>query len=302
LSEFPAIAQWEAIDMQAGFHAEPLDATFGALVTGLDVRTLGEADFAELYTLWLERALLVFPGQHLSRDEQIAFARRFGPASDIFDISTVRPDGVLRSDEVEEDASFLNMLRGNYDWHADGSYGPALAKGAVYSAQLVPSSGGETGWADMRAAYDALDADMRARVETLAAYHSIQQGQARRGYVHDQRNIDLGPERNPLRPLVRTHPETTRKSLMLGRHAYQVPGTSIAESREFLDGLVEFACRSPRVYFHDWRAGDVVVWDNRCLLHCVRPWDMSEPRVMWHAGIPGEPETDTILSIDKAPA
>lgn len=286
--------------MQAWFSAKPIDATFGVIVTGCDAATLDEQGFAELYALWLDHALLVLPGQHLTREQQIAFAGRFGQASGtIFDISTVRPDGVLRSDAVGEDASFLNMLRGNYDWHADGSYGPALAKGAVYSAQVVPATGGQTGWADMRAAYDALDDALRARLETLAAHHSIQRGQARQGLVHDHRNIDLGTERNPLRPLVRTHPETGRKSLMMGRHAWLVPGMGEDQSRAFLDGLVEIACQPPRVYFHDWRPGDVVVWDNRCLLHCVKPWDMCEPRVMWHAGIVGSEASDAILSIDE---
>ena len=289
--------------MQANFTVEPIDATFGVVITDLDVTALDEESFAQLYALWLEHALLVFPGQHLSRERQIAFARRFGPAENgIFDISSVRPDGALRSDKIAEDASYLNMLRGNYDWHADGSYGPALAKGAVYSAQVVPPSGGQTGWADMRAALDALDDELRAKVETLAAHHSIQRGQARRGYLHDKRNINLGPERNPLRPLVRMHPETGRKSLMLGRHAYCVPGMSDVESASVLDGLVEIACQPPRVYFHDWRPGDVVLWDNRCLLHCVKPWDMREPRVMWHAGISGSAETDRVLSIDSLPA
>lgn len=289
--------------MRAKFTVQPIDATFGAIVTDLDLVTLDGEGFGKLYSLWLEHALLVFPQQHLTREEQVAVAARFGPANNgIFDISTVRPDGKMRNEDVEEDASFLNMLRGNYDWHADGSYGPALAKGAVYSAQVVPSSGGQTGWADMRAAHDALDDGMRSKVESLAAFHSIQRGQARRGFVHDHRNIDLGDERHPLRPLVRTHPETGRKSLMLGRHAYSVPDMSLAESREFLDGLVEFACRPPRIYFHEWRSGDVVVWDNRSLLHCVKPWDMREPRVMWHAGISGSPETDSILSVDAVQA
>ncbi|MDG2005149.1 MAG: TauD/TfdA family dioxygenase [Novosphingobium sp.] len=285
------------------FTVEPIDATFGVMVTDLDASTLDDDSFAQLYALWLDHALLVLPQQHLTREQQIAFAGRFGPAeSGIFDISTVRPDGDLRREEIEEDASFLNMLRGNYDWHADGSYGPALAKGAVYSAQVVPKQGGETGWADMRAAHDALDDELRARVETLAARHSIQRGQARRGLVHDERNIELGPEFNPLRSLVRRHPETGRKSLMMGRHAYSVPEMTDTESRIFLDGLVEFACRPPRVYFHDWQPGDVVVWDNRSLLHCVKPWDMREPRVMWHAGISGSPESDSILSMDQVPA
>jgi len=100
------------MEMQTNFTAEPLDATLGVRVTDLEVAALDDEGFARLYALWLDHALLVLPQQHLSREQQIAFAGRFGSAeSGIFDLSTVRPDGVLRSDEMEEDASFLNMLR-----------------------------------------------------------------------------------------------------------------------------------------------------------------------------------------------
>ncbi|MBV9418132.1 MAG: TauD/TfdA family dioxygenase, partial [Alphaproteobacteria bacterium] len=149
----------------------PLDATFGAVVTGITLATLDEAAFAALYKTWLDYALLIFPGQHLTREQQIAFAKRFGALEfAIAPISNVKADGTLRG---EDDDDVVKVLKGNMFWHADSTYMPVQAKGAVFSAEIVPPSGGETGWADMRAAYDALDDAMRAKVERLDAAHSL---------------------------------------------------------------------------------------------------------------------------------
>ena len=94
----------------------------------------------------------------------------------------------------------------------------------------------------------------------------------------------------PLRPLVKTHSETGRKSLTIGRHAYGVQGMTDTESETFLTELVDFACQPPRVHHHEWAAGDIVIWDNRCLLHRACPWDMTEPRVMYHSRLSGHPK------------
>jgi alpha-ketoglutarate-dependent taurine dioxygenase len=149
----------------------------------------------------------------------------------------------------------------------------------------------------MRAAYDALDAATRRLIEDKAAYHSLyfsqdraglrpREGESYRGYgFHDQ------PP--PLRPLVKVHPETGRPNLIIGRHAYGIPGLSAARSEALLDELLDFACRPPRIYHHSWRPGDAVLWDNRCLMHRACPWNMTEPRVMYHARIAGNPETES---------
>jgi len=96
----------------------------------------------------------------------------------------------------------------------------------------------------------------------------------------------------PLRPLVKTHPETGRRALTIGRHAHGIPGLNETESESLLQELVDFTCQSPRVYQHSWTPGDAVIWDNRCLMHQGCPWDMSEPRVMYHSRIAGDPETE----------
>src|SRR5215471_21206294 len=152
------------------FHVEPLPATFGAVVSGLKCAELSDDEFGALYDLWLEYALLILPGQHLSREQQVAFARRFGPMEfDIAPISNVRSDGSLRPDDGTDDA--VKVLKGNMGWHQDSTYMPVQAKGAVFTAEIVPDEGGETGFCDMRAAYDALDPATKARVDGLFAHH-----------------------------------------------------------------------------------------------------------------------------------
>ncbi len=286
--------------MARSFDIAPLDATFGAVVTGIRLTDLDDATWRALHAAWLEHALLVFPGQHLKRDEQIAFARRFGPLEfEMFAISNVKPDGTLRIEKDNDDV--MKILKGNMGWHADSTYMPVQAKGAVFSAEEVPTVGGETGFADMRAAYDALDAATRRRIEALSAHHSLHYSQGKVG--HQTREADgeyngygLHDGPVPLRPLVKTHPETGRRSLLIGRHAHNVPGLSAAESETLLRELVEFACQPPRTYHHRWQPGDVVVWDNRCLLHQATPWDMNQRRIMWHTRLAGDPATESALS------
>jgi len=276
----------------ANFEVEPLDASFGAVVTGLRLADLDDAAFAALYRAWLDHALLIFPGQHLSREQQIAFARRFGaPEFEIAPISNVRADGSIRPDDGTDDA--VKVLKGNMGWHCDSTYMPVQAKGAVFTAHVVPDEGGETGWTDMRAAYDALDSATQARIAPLSAYHSLRYSQGKLGHEHKVGSAYSGygmtVEEPPLRPLVKAHPETGRRCLMVGRHAFGIPGLEADESEHLLEDLADFACQPPRVYHHAWTPGDAVVWDNRCLMHRACPWDMTKPRVMYHSRIAGDP-------------
>lgn len=286
--------------MARSFEVTPVDASFGAVVTGLKLTTLDEAAWRDLHAVWLEYALLIFPEQHLQRDEQIEFARRFGKLEfDIIAISNVKSDGTLRIEKDNDDV--MKILKGNMGWHADSTYMPVQAKGAVFTAEVVPSIGGQTGWADMRAAYDALDGSTRAKVEGLSAYHSLHYSQSKLGHETKKQDgeyngygLHEGPA--PRRSLVKTHPETGRKSLLIGRHAHNIPGMDRQESERFLEDLVAFACQPPRVYHHDWKPGDAVIWDNRCLLHQATPWDMNQPRVMWHSRIAGDPVSEAALA------
>ncbi len=280
------------------FHVQPLDASFGAEVTGLELARLEDAVFRKLYDTWLEYALLIFPGQHLSHEEQVRFAKRFGELEfDLVAISNLKKDGSIRPEQSDDD--MIKVLKGNMGWHSDSTYMPVQAKGAVFTAHVVPSEGGDTGWADMRAAYEALDDATKTRIADLKAYHSLYYSQAKLGHVPGEKTGDspyngygFHGQDPPLRPLVKIHPETGRPALLIGRHAYGIPGLEEAESERLLQELVDFACQPPRTYHHRWTPGDAVLWDNRCLLHQGRPWDMTQPRVMYHARIAGDPATE----------
>jgi alpha-ketoglutarate-dependent taurine dioxygenase len=273
---------------------EATGATLGAVVRGVRLASLDSEDWHAIEDAFHEHAVLIFPGQHLSSAEQVEFARRFGEIEhivagrDTVPISNCRRDGTL----LAEHEGPMQILRGNEGWHTDSSYMPLAAKASVLRAEVVPSRGGETEWADMRAAYAALDPDIRSRVDGLCALHSIRYSQARLGLTDESLGYGFAVEQPPLRPLVKVHPVTGRRSLFIGRHAHGIPGLAPEESERLLDSLLEQACQPPRVLQHRWSPGDVVIWDNRCVLHRARPWDHAEPRVLHHTRIAGEPGSE----------
>lgn len=285
---------------QKPFEVVPIDATFGAVVTGLKLAELDEPTFAALYQTWLEYALLVFPGQHLSNEDQITFAKRFGDLEfEISAITNVDKDGNTHHDEKED---WVKSIRGNMGWHTDSTYMPVQAKGAVFTAHEVPSAGGETGWADTQAAWDALDPELKTRIANLSAYHSLWYSQAKLGHTPEVGGAYGFHDQNPpLRPLVKVHPETGAKCLTIGRHAHNIPGLTQGESDALLETLVAHTVQEPRVYHHQWTPGDAVIWDNRRLMHQGCPWDMRERRIMYHSRIAGDAASEFAGSDDAAP-
>ena len=280
----------------------PTGATLGATVTGIDLANLDRAGWKIMENAFHEYGVLIFPGQALTDDAQIGFANRFGdielltadPEKKAVPISNQRPDGdVMGADEFRYKA-----LRGNEGWHTDSSYMPLAAKASVLSALQVPSAGGETEWADMRAAYDELDAAMKQRLETLSAYHSLYYSQSRIGHlVETGAGYGYHTKGAPLRSMIKVHPVTKRKALYIGRHAYAVVGLSEDESRTLLNDLLSFACQSPRTHAHRWQPGDLVIWDNRCVMHRARPYDYHEVRRMRHTRVAGDPATELATTV-----
>ncbi len=267
------------------------DKVFGATVTGVKLNALDEPTFAEIKTALLEFGFLIFPDQFLTEAENIAFGERFG---------NLEFGALPMSNQGQDDKIFdLQTQRmrtnvGNEAWHTDSTYMPISSKCAMLSAVIVPDEGGETELADARAAYDALDDETRERIANLSAYHSTQYSQAN----------DIGdfPQAAPdtiyhgeayLRPLVKVHPETGRKNLFVGRHAFGIPGLTREESRALLTELVEFIVADPdRVYTHHWQPGETMIWDNRALLHRARPYDYAEPRVLIGTRVAGDPDSE----------
>lgn len=285
----------------------PLDATLGATVTDVDLAGLDDESWAEIHSAFLEYGVLVFPGQNLDDEAQGAFGHRFG---DIEQLSPRQTGASIYVSNQKQDGSVAGpdepgyqILRGNEGWHTDSTYMPLASKAAMLSAITLPPDGGETEFADMRAAWDDLDAATQKRLDDLSAYHSLYYSQSRAGYTHKTDNLygfhDKGA---PLRPIIKTHPETGRKSIYTGRHAYGIPEMSAEESETLLSELLANACEPPRIYKHSWQVGDTVVWDNRCLMHRARPYDTDHPRVLRGTRIAGEAETELapVFADDRA--
>lgn len=280
---------------------EPLDGvSFGAVVHDVALASIDDRTFDELYEAWLDRALLLFPGQFLTKAEQNDFARRFGELEfEAAPISNMTPDNEVISDP---DTDLVKSLRGNEGWHHDSTYMPVQAKGAVFTAEVVPSEGAATGWADMRAALASFDDDLRALLDERQAHHSLYYSMDRAGYL-PTKNESGGYElygyhdlEHSLRPMVKVHPETGEPNLLVGRHAHSVVGMHADESERFVDSVNDQAISAEWVHHHQWHVGDAVVWDNRRLMHRGTPFDMTEPRRMWHTRIAGTFETELALN------
>jgi alpha-ketoglutarate-dependent taurine dioxygenase len=285
---------------------KPAGASLGAEI-GVDLRDLDATTFVEIEAAFHEHAVLIFRDQHLTREEEVAFALRFGVletfssegsysavkyldgAPVVVDIANVDANGIPITDRRHPT---MQQLAGNWGWHADSSFRPPGSKASVLAAVEVPTEGGETEFADMRAAYDALSSDDQERLGQLHAWHSISYSQAVIGAS------DVAPASDPTtmsgawHPVVQRHPVTGRPALCIGRHACQIFGMDVGEAQSLLRDLLAEACRPPRVLTHRWMVGDVVIWDNRCALHRGKPWDLSERRVMRHVRIAGEWEPD----------
>ncbi len=272
-----------------------VDATLGVTITGVDLANLDDATWRFIEDAFHEYALLIFPEQHLSADDQVAFSNRFGDIEILREnakavpITNQKPDGsTFKPDEFR-----FKALRGNEGWHLDSTYMPLAAKAGVLSAKVVPSKGGETEIADMRAAYDALDDVMKERISDLSAYHSLYASQAKIGHkVEPGSGYGYHTKGAPLRPLVKIHPVTGRKALCIGRHAYRIPGMEDDEAVQLMEELIDFACQPPRTYSHRWTPGDLIIWDNRCAMHRARPYDFSETRIMQATRIAGDPASE----------
>jgi alpha-ketoglutarate-dependent taurine dioxygenase len=275
------------------FKIEPIaDKVFGAVVSNIALPELDDATFAELYRAFLDYGFLVFPEQFLSEQQNIEFGRRFGE----LEFGALPLANQHRNDDgefkqmIDVDTQRMRTNIGNEAWHTDSTYWPVSSKCALLSAVKVPEQGGQTELADMRAGFATLPEDLKLRVQNLSAFHSTEYSQANDlgdFPLRDKSSIYHGEAY--LRPLVKTHPETGIQNLFIGRHAFGIPGLERDESRVLLQTLLEHVVSEPqRVYQHQWRAGDVLVWDNRALLHRACPYDYSQPRVLIGTRVAGE--------------
>jgi alpha-ketoglutarate-dependent 2,4-dichlorophenoxyacetate dioxygenase len=266
-----------------GILVASVQGDFVARVSGLDLsKPLDEGAFGQVRDAFHRYAVLVFPEQALSDEQQIAFSERFGPLevsirkdrpravarAEVSDLSNVDADGRLYAPDDER--AIYNA--GNRLWHSDSSFKRVPAMASLLSGREVPPQGGETEYADLRGAWDALPAERKRGLDELVAEHSFVYSRGLIGYDQftDAERAIVPPVQQAV---VRTHPATGRKSLYLGSHASHILGRPVEESRALLKELLEFATQPRFVYCHVWKRNDLVMWDNRCVLHRGRPWD-----------------------------
>ena len=277
-----------------GLSLKPLQP-FAAEASGIAIGEPLDADAVRAIEAAMdEHAVLVFRDQPLSEDQQIAFAKAFGPLdlglrklkggahrfrhAELADISNVRVDGeVADRSHAKIVGNVANQL-----WHSDSSFQKPRAKYSMLSAVVLPGAGGDTEFADLRMAHDALPEWQRRQVESLTAVHYALHSRfllGDTGYTDAQRSA-IAPAHWPL---VQTDPRTGRKILFVGIHACEVLGMTLAEGRMLLMDLIEHATQRAFVYRHRWRVGDLVMWDNTATVHRGRWFDFAERRELRRA-------------------
>jgi alpha-ketoglutarate-dependent 2,4-dichlorophenoxyacetate dioxygenase len=270
---------------------------FAARVEGADVRRpLPDDAWAAIRAAFEEHSVLVFPRAGLDDETQVAFSRRFGALEVTRSMNPAAGTPFARQSNLDiktgevippEDRRMIYQLA-NMLWHSDSSFKAVPSLCSLLSGRIVPPEGGATEFASARAAYPSLPADLRARVETAVVVHDFawSRDQIRPGFFTAEERAVYPPVRHPL---VRTNPVNGRRSLFLGAHASHVEGLPLEEGRALLRALLEHVTRPEFCYRHEWQEGDLVVWDNRCVLHRATPYDTTRHhRLMQRTTVSGD--------------
>jgi len=282
----------------------PVTPSFIGEVSGVDLRApLSQQEVAAIEAGMDRYAVLVFHDQPIDDVQQMAFTRNFG------ELEHARGGNITKDDEYRLQSGMVDVSNldqsgkpldrndrrrmfnlGNRLWHSDSSYRAIPAKYSLLSGRRVATRGGNTEFADMRAAYDALDGEMKALIDDLVCEHSLLYSRGSMGFTGftDEERVMFKPVRQRL---VRTHPVTGRKSLYLSSHIGSIVGWPVPEARDLIRDLTEHATQREFVYSHAWRQYDLVMWDNRQTMHRVRRFDESEPRDMRRTTVAGDAMT-----------
>jgi len=272
---------------------------FGAVASGIDITQPLTPEQARAIEKGMDAfGVMVFHDQRLTDEAQMAFSRNFGElelatnnlrdtkeqrlGAHIADISNLD----INSNVLARENRRRLFSLGTRLWHSDSSFKPVPAKYSLLSARVIPSKGGNTEFADMRAAYDTLDDATKAECEGLVCEHSQLFSRALIGFgdFTEQEREDFAPVRQRL---IRRHPSTGRKSLYLASHAGTIIDWPVPEARAFLRDLIEHATQRKFVYAHAWKPFDLVIWDNQATMHRGRPFDPTEVRDMHRTTVAG---------------
>jgi len=289
----------------------PIGHEFAAEVEGVDLRAPLDAAAAAMIHSAMDRyAVLVFHDQPLSDEQQIAFTKSLGRIELNTANNVTRLDQrrlTIEMSDISNLDQHSNMLArddrrrafnlGNRLWHSDSSFRAVPAKYSLLSARIVPSAGGNTEFADMRGAYDALDSETRAEIEDLITEHSLLFSRSQLGFTDfsAEERVKFAPVRQRL---VRTNPATGRKSLFLSSHIGGIVGWPVPEALAFVRDLVEHATQRQFVHAHSWRQYDLVMWDNRQTMHRARRYrDTGEVRDMRRTTLEGDGPTTQQVAV-----
>jgi alpha-ketoglutarate-dependent 2,4-dichlorophenoxyacetate dioxygenase len=266
---------------------QPLHPEFGAELSGVDFETERGPAIVKEFVAAMDRygVCCYRPGKPMSDAAHIALGKALGPidTTPVFKIagrgkSRIAPElndvaNIDENDEVMKEGSRVILFRrGDRLWHTDMSFHPVRAVYSLLSAHEIPPQGGDTEFADLRAAHDALPDGTKRRIENLVAVHSIWHSRASAGFP-DPTEEELASRPPARHRLVQTHPGSGRKTLYMASHASHIEGWPLDEGRALLKELKEFATEARFIYRHRWRLGDLVIWDNRCTMHRGTPYE-----------------------------
>jgi taurine dioxygenase len=276
------------------FAVRPLTPKLGAEITGVDLaEDISDKTFRAIYEAFLRYQVLLFPPLYLPPGRQVAFGRRFGEVQ-IHVMNQYHADGypeLYRLSNLDADGkpNGKHPDKGTLAWHTDGSWSRVTGQATIIYGEVVTGVGGETHFCDMYGAYDRLDPSWKARIGPLRAVHNLDFSRTRRHGV-DLMTEEQRRARPPVdHPVVRTHPETGRDCLYLGDHAEYIVGMPYDEGRAMIEELNALAIHPDLTYEHHWQRGELIVWDNRCLLHRATEYDPNtQGRVVRRCTVLGE--------------
>jgi taurine dioxygenase len=271
----------------------PLSHALGAEVQGVDLsRSLGNSEFDQVHRQFLERGILLFRGQDITREQHIAFSRRFGELDTHDSLPRDRhpdyPELLLVSNIPQEEGKPAAGKYTGQQWHSDMSFTLTPSLGSLLRGIVIPPVGGDTMFTNMYMAYDTLSDGMKKMIEPLHAIHTGRRKVEDQNSEREQEQSRINP---PIaQPIVRVHPETGRKALYIGEKVSCLVGMTPEESRPLIDFLVRHATRPQFVYRHQWRKDDIVLWDNRCTMHiALGDYDENETRHLERTTVKGQP-------------
>ena len=276
------------------FAVRPLTPKIGAEIQGVNLAEgIADDDFRAIYQAFLRYQVLLFPPQYLPPARQVAFGRQFGEVQ-IHVMNQYHADGfpeLYRLSNLDEhgNPNGKHPDRGTLAWHTDGSWSRVTGQATIIYGEIVSERGGETHFCDMYGAYDRLDAAWKARIANLRAVHNLDFSRTRR-HGEDPMTEEQRLAKPPVdHPIVRTHPETGRKCLYLGDHAEYIVGMGYDEGRALIEELNALAIHPDLTYEHRWQPDELIVWDNRCLMHRATGYDpFTERRVVRRCTVLGE--------------